>query len=135
MTPHIKGTQFILYVHDQDLSSRFYRNLLRKEPELEVPGMTEFELADHCKLGLMPTKGIARILGEKSLHPDHGQGIPRCELYWLVADASFECAHAQSIGALLLSPLSDRDWGHRVGYFSDPDGHIIAFAEPIIQQS
>jgi len=28
-----------------------------------------------------------------------------------------------------ISELKDRDWGDRVGYISDPDGHVLAFAE------
>jgi uncharacterized glyoxalase superfamily protein PhnB len=91
--------------------------------------MTEFVLSDSCKLGIMPGSSIVKILGNKMPHPNDGNGIPRCELYLLVDDVATEYNHAQSIGAILISPLSDRDWGDKVCYFSDPDGHIIAFAE------
>jgi uncharacterized glyoxalase superfamily protein PhnB len=34
-------------------------------------------------------------------------------------------------GAKLITEPEDRDWGDRVCYFADPDGHILAFAKRI----
>jgi len=79
----------------------------------------------------MPNKGIAKILSTAMPHPDNGNGIPRCELYLYVENIQFEFDNAIKIGAKLISPIANRDWGDRVCYFSDPDGHIIAFAERI----
>ncbi len=126
---HIKLIETILYVSNQEVSSEFYRKIFRKNPELHVPGMTEFELSENCKIGLMPNKGIAKILTEKIPHPDEGNGIPRCELYCYVENIQLEFDNAIEAGAKLISPVADRDWGDKVCYFSDPDGHIIAFAE------
>ncbi len=121
-------TEIILYVEDQQRSTAFYTKLLRKNPVLNVPGMTEFELSQTCKLGLMPNSGIAKILSDKTPHPQTGNGIPRCELYLIVKDLEIEFENAKQAGAKLISPPEDRDWGDRVCYFADPDGHIIAFA-------
>ena len=126
---HIQLIETILYVNDQNVSTKFYTELFRKNPGLNVPGMTEFRLAENCKLGLMPNMGIAKILSDKMPHPDQGNGIPRCELYFYVEDIGLEFDNAINSGATLISPIEDRDWGDRVCYFSDPDGHIIAFAE------
>ena len=52
--------EFILYVADQNRSRNFYAQVLQKEPSLNVPGMTEFDLNETCKLGLMPENGIAK---------------------------------------------------------------------------
>lgn len=131
MTTSIQQFETILYVSDQQLSCLFYSRILRIEPDLNVPGMTEFILAPNCKLGLMPNSGIAKILAGKTPHPDAGTGIPRCELYFLVADIQNEFDKALRAGAKQISPIINRDWGHRVCYFSDPDGHILAFAETI----
>ena len=79
----------------------------------------------------MPNKGIAQILADKMPHPDTGTGIPRCELYLNVDNIQFEFDNAKKVGAKLVSPIMDRDWGERVCYFADPDGHIIAFADKI----
>ncbi len=123
--------QTILFVQDQEASADFYSKLFRREPDLHVPGMTEFELTGTCKLGLMPNKGVARILGDKTPHPDLGNGIPRCELYLRVENIGLEFDNALTIGAKLISPIRDRDWGDKACYLADPDGHVIAFAEPL----
>ena len=132
MAMHIKLVETILYVKDQEISCRFYQKIFRRKADLHVPGMTEFKLADNCKIGLMPNNGIAKILGDLTPHPDRGRGIPRCELYLYVDDIELEFDNALKNGATLISPILDRDWGDRVCYFSDPDGHIIAFAELIV---
>lgn len=121
--------EFILYVQDQARSRDFYAAVLAQQPSLDVPGMTEFDLAPGCKLGLMPENGIARIITPAMRHPVDGQGIPRCELYLLVQDAAAYCNRALAAGALEVSPLSPRNWGDSVGYFADWDGHVVAIAE------
>lgn len=127
----IKLIETILYVNEQAASCEFYKKIFRKEPELDVPGMTEFHLSGSCKVGLMPNKSIAKILSDKTLHPETGNGIPRCELYMLVENVQLEFDNAVKSGAKLISPISNRDWGDKVCYFSDPDGHILAFAENV----
>ena len=120
--------EFILYVADQEKSKDFYAELLQLTPSLHVPGMTEFDLPG-CKLGLMPEAGIAKILWPKTRHPELGTGIPRCELYLKVEDANAYHQRGITLGAEEISPVEPRDWGDKVGYLSDADGHIIAFAE------
>jgi lactoylglutathione lyase len=120
--------EFILYVKDQEISSDFYSRLLRKTPVLNVPGMTEFLLTDNCRLGLMPYSSIVQVLKDKTPNPSTGDGIPRCEIYLYVDDLEYEYKHALECNAGLISETEERSWGDRVCYFSDPDGHIIAFA-------
>ncbi len=126
---HIQLIEIILYVNDQEASSIFYERILRRKPNLNVPGMTEFILSENCKLGLMPNKGIAKVLGDKTPHPDTGNGIPRCELYLYVDNIQYEFDNAIKCGAKLISPITEMNWGDNACYFSDPDGHILAFAE------
>lgn len=120
---------FILYVADQAKSTGFYRGLLGIEPSLEVPGMTEFCLMEGVKLGLMPAEGIANIVTPKLPHPSSAQGVPRCELYLRVRAASDYMERGLRLGGVAIDALKDRDWGDRVGYIADPDGHVVAFAE------
>lgn len=124
-------SEFILYVANQETSKQFYEKLLDISPTLHVPGMTEFQLSENCKLGLMPEEGIAKILKEKTKHPSSGNGIPRCELYLKVDNAKKFIARSLELGAKEISPFSQRDWGDKVGYICDADGHIIAFAETL----
>lgn len=123
--------EFILYVQDQQKSCEFYSRLLNMQPALNVPGMTEFLLTENCKLGLMPNAGIKKILENKTPDPESGTGIPRCEIYLLIKNPDEYIERGLSLGAKLISEMQNRDWGDRVGYIADPDGHIIAFAEKI----
>jgi uncharacterized glyoxalase superfamily protein PhnB len=121
--------QFIIYVANQKVSADFYRNVLALEPILDVPGMTEFEINDSCKLGIMPEEGMARILGDKTLHPASGNGIPRCEIYLMTDEPEIMFSRALNFGAKEISNVSLRNWNHFAGYVQDPDGHILAFAK------
>ena len=131
MIHHIALTEIILYVQDQEKSKNFYEKLFRSKADLHVPGMTEFILSSNCKLGLMPNAGIAKIITPSLPHPENGNGIPRCELYLYVSDLQLEFDNALKAGAKEISPIEVRNWGDRVCYFSDLDGHVIAFATKI----
>lgn len=121
--------EFILYVSDQTASTIFYQEILEQLPVVNVPGMTEFLFSEDCKLGLMPNHGIAKILGDRLPHPDQGVGIPRSELYLYVDHVEERYNKAIQAGAKAVNPVCERDWGDTVGYVTDRDGHIIAFAE------
>lgn len=121
-------SHFILYVKDQQVSARFYARVLGCEPSLDVPGMTEFELAQDSVLGLMPASGIKRLLGERLPDPTVDTNTPKAELYLMVEDAEAYYSRALAAGARELSVLQPRDWGDHVAYSLDPDGHVLAFA-------
>lgn len=125
----LNQTIIILYVSNQAISRDFYKSILKAEPILDVPGMTEFKLSQQLILGLMPEAGMAKILQNKMPHPSTGNGIPRCELYWLVDDINLAYQSNKEAGATLISDIMPRDWGDTACYFADPDGHIIAFAQ------
>src|SRR3990167_2807310 len=118
----------ILYVADQKCSTDFYRAVLSLEPILDVPGMTEFKLSEGHILGLMPEKGIKRLIGDKLPDPAQANGVPRVELYIRVSDPEAMFAKAKELGAKELSPILERDWGGRAGYVMDSDGHVLALA-------
>lgn len=127
----IARVHFILYVRDQAKSTAFYSRVLNQQPRLHVPGMTEFVLCNGCVLGLMPAVGIKKLLGERLPDPSRAGHVPRSELYLVVEDPQAYHKRALTLGALELSELGERDWGHRVAYSLDPDGHVLAFAEEI----
>ena len=124
------NANFILYVKDQALSRDFYAATLGLTPALDVPGMTEFALSDGCVLGLMPEKGIKRLLPAMP-DPEKAGGVPRAEVYLTVEDPAAFHAKALAAGARELSPLAARDWGHKAAYSLDLDGHVLAFACPL----
>ncbi|NHM05111.1 VOC family protein [Flavobacterium celericrescens] len=127
----IKRIEFILYVSNQEKSTKFYETILRQNPSLDVPGMTEFTINEFVKIGLMPNEGIAKIITPILPHPTSGNGIPRCELYLQVENLETIFEEAKRAGAIEISPIALRDWGDTVGYVADFDGHVIAFATKI----
>lgn len=122
-------THIILYVKDQARSADFYAFVLDMKPSLNVPGMTQFKLSETCVLGVMPEDGIKRLLGSKLPDPATAGGVPRAEVYMIVNGAHRYHARALQKGAIELSALSLRNWGHVVAYSLDSDGHVLAFAE------
>ena len=122
------AAHFILYVADQPRSAGFYAAVLADSPRLNVPGMTQFTLPGGAILGLMPEAAIERLLGPALPSPSAGRGVPRAEIYLVVAQAATYHARALAAGARELSPLSLRSWGHMAAYSLDPDGHVLAFA-------
>lgn len=121
----------ILYVEDQTRSATFYSSVLDLAPTLDVPGMTEFKLSDDCSLGLMPESGIMKLLAPNLPDPATANGVARSEVYLIVDDCRKMYERALKQGASPLSESAERDWGHRVAYCLDPDGHVLAFAEII----
>jgi catechol 2,3-dioxygenase-like lactoylglutathione lyase family enzyme len=121
----------ILYVKDQEMSAAFYEKVLLCKPRLHVPGMTEFQLTQGAVLGIMPEAGIKRLLGESLPDPAAAAGIPRAEIYLVVDDPDAYHARAIENGARELDGLAPRDWGHRVAYSLDADGHVLAFGSVI----
>lgn len=127
----ITQLEFILYVSNQEKSTKFYETILQQNPSLDVPGMTEFTINEFVKIGLMPNEGIAKIITPILPHPTSGNGIPRCELYLQVENLETIFEEAKRAGAIEISPIALRDWGDTVGYVADFDGHVIAFATKI----
>ena len=125
----ITNSHFILYVQDQSKSAEFYSKLLNQKPTLNVPGMTEFRLSDNSVLGLMPSTGIKKLLGDKIKTLDSSCSSLKAELYLIVNDIENYLKRAESANVKILSELKERDWNHNVVYFSDPDHYIIAIAE------
>ena len=123
------ASHFIFYVANQKRCTDFYSAVLLIEPRLHVPGMTEFCLPGGGVLGLMPESGIRELLGPTLPDPSRARGIPRSELYLVVAGAEGHHGRALAAGARELSPMQLRSWGHVAGYSLDPDGHVLAFAD------
>jgi hypothetical protein len=122
------AAHFILFVADQAASEAFYRAVLATDPRLSVPGMTEFDLPGGGVLGLMPERNIRQLLGEALPDPARAHGIPRAELYLLLAEADAFHQRALAAGATPLSAMLPRNWGHIAAYSLDRDGHVLAFA-------
>jgi catechol 2,3-dioxygenase-like lactoylglutathione lyase family enzyme len=118
----------ILYVRDQAAATAFWRAVLDREPDLDVPGMTEFEFGPSTVLGLMPEAAIRALLGPALPDPTGARGVPRAEVYLVRPDAAACHRRALDAGAAELSTMALRSWGDRAAYSLTPDGHVVAFA-------
>jgi catechol 2,3-dioxygenase-like lactoylglutathione lyase family enzyme len=123
------AAHFVLFVTDPSRASAFWRATLGFAPRLDVPGMTEFELAPGAVLGLMPVAGVERLF-QREIRPDPGSAHPVAELYLLVDDPAAAWARAVAAGGKAVSAIQPRPWGHEAGYLRDPDGHLFAVARP-----
>lgn len=129
----VSRIHFILYVRDQEAARAFYESVLGAPPTLHVPGMTEFAVAPGTVLGLMPERGIARLLDLEAAEMPGG-GI-RGEVYLVMASPAACHRRALAAGARELSAMAPRDWGDRAAYSLDPDGYVLAFAEPMASRA
>jgi len=118
----------IIYTSDQEKATGFYRTLLGADPILAVPGMTEFELNEGTKLGIMPAAGIVRILEGEISEPICSQDHVKCELYLSKENADQLYENSMKAGGISLGGFKLRNWGEEVAYCLDLDGNLIAFA-------
>jgi uncharacterized glyoxalase superfamily protein PhnB len=125
--------QFIIYVKNQQRSRIFYSAVLGTQPILDVEGMTEYCINAETTLGIMPSRGIVRIL-DNTIQDPSTNTAPRAELYFHTERPDVALQNAVDNGAQLLSPVLPRDWGDEAGYCMDDDGNIIAFARTMNSQ-
>ncbi|MFA5479931.1 MAG: VOC family protein [Candidatus Muiribacteriota bacterium] len=122
----INSFHFIIYVKDQKKSVDFYKKVLKIDPFLDVPGMTEFKISQNSVFGIMPEVGISRILENKVDFSSDNQ--IKCELYLVVDNPSESIEEFKSLGGKIISDVKLRNWGCNVGYGMDFDGNVIAFS-------
>jgi len=122
-------TLFIIYVENQEKSKMFYEFLFNKKPILDEPGMCEFELPDGSILGIMPNNSIEKLFGEKFKEKNINKTLPQTEFYFIVENAEELHARAVQLGATEIRAFEKMDWGDKVAYSINHDGHILAFAE------
>jgi len=122
-------TYFIIYVKNFDKSKIFYELLFNKKPIIDEPGMAEFELPGGATLGIMPDLSLEKLFGEDFKIEKNRKTLPQTELYFLVKNALLLHNKALQLGATEIRTFSKMDWGHKVAYSINHDGHILAFSE------
>jgi lactoylglutathione lyase len=118
----------ILYVTDMPRSIAFYRDVVGLEFKFEQAGYAEF-VTSGTKFGLYETEKLETLIGSKPT-----PGGTSMEVVFLVDEVDSEVERLKALGVELLSGPVDRAWGHRTIHFSDPDGHVVEFAQEIVRQ-
>jgi catechol 2,3-dioxygenase-like lactoylglutathione lyase family enzyme len=118
----------IVAVEDLPRSLAFYRTVTMWAVPVETPVYAELLSPNGFRLGLYDRRGFGRNIGRVP-EPIAGP-VATTELYLYVDDIAASMTRARDAGASLLDDPSDRPWGDHVGYMSDPDGYVVAFARP-----
>jgi catechol 2,3-dioxygenase-like lactoylglutathione lyase family enzyme len=127
----VGGVQVIFAVSDVQRSVAFYERALGwpRNPKISFTNYVEFLSPEGGSLGLYDRTGYA---GEVGAEPAALNGhIAPAYLYVRVPDARKAVEAFEAAGGRPLSPLAERTWGERAGWFADPDGNVVAVAEPV----
>ncbi len=119
----------ILAVEDLGRSLAFYRAVTTWAVPVETPVYAELRSTNGFRLGLYDRRSFGRNI--KQVPEPIAGPVATTELYLFVDDIDAMMARARDSGASLLDDPNDRPWGDRVGYVSDPDGYVVAFARSI----
>lgn len=124
-------TYFIIYVEDLEKTKMFYELLFDIKPIIDEPGMCEFKLLDGSTLGIMPNTSLEKLFGTDFKIEKSRKSLPQTELYFLLQDALTFHKKALQLGATEIREFAEMDWGAKVAYSLNHDGHILAFAQKI----
>ena len=91
--------------------------------------MCEFKLPDGSTLGIMPSSSLAKLFGEEFVEQKDRKALPNVELYFQIDKAVEFHKRAVQLGATEIRKFAKMDWGDKVAYSLNHDGHILAFAE------
>ena len=117
----------ILYVSDLDSSIGFYRDLLGLPFKLRDAGYAEFA-TQGTRLGLYERRRAEWLTGQ-TVTPG-----PAAEVVFMVDDVDAHARQLAERGAAIISPPTDRPWGHRTVHLTDPDGFVVELAQDIPRQ-
>lgn len=120
----------ILYVSDLGRSVAFYDSVFGWSKSVDVPVYAEYEVGSGSRLGLMLKENAARFLEPKVAAAVASDTEPRAEIYLQFDNVSEIVGRLDHCGSRCASPLTPRDWGDDVAYYLDPDGYIVAVAQP-----
>jgi lactoylglutathione lyase len=105
----------ILYVDDVDRAASFYVDNLGFTQRYRFPpeGPLSFAFLELQPLGIAVSKRRAE---------HEGREFELC-IYTDDVDTAYE--RMRGVGAEVVQPPADQEWGERMAYFRDPDGHLL----------
>ncbi|GAB7080246.1 VOC family protein [Megalodesulfovibrio paquesii] len=124
MQPRI--SMITLGVTDLERATRFYEEGLGL-PRLPFAGAISFFSLNGTWLALFDRDELAADAGvppPAPLVPGRCSGVTLSHNVASKEEADAVLAQAVAVGAMLIKPAQDTDWGGYSGYFADPDGHL-----------
>jgi predicted enzyme related to lactoylglutathione lyase len=123
--------QVIFAVADLTRSLAFYERAFDwpRNDRIDYANYVELHPPDGGTLGLFESDGYAETVGAVPVGVSDGQVAP-AYAYVRVEDVERAVERIEAAGGRPLSPLRERSWGERAAWFADPDGNVIAVADP-----
>jgi catechol 2,3-dioxygenase-like lactoylglutathione lyase family enzyme len=124
--------QVVFAVADLARSLDFYERAFGwpRNDRIDYDDYVELHPGDGGTLGLYERNGFARTVGGLPAAVPEGEVAP-AYLYVRVDDVRATIADVEAAGGRLLSALAPRSWGEEAAWFSDPDGNVVAVAQPL----
>ncbi|HEX2090589.1 MAG TPA: VOC family protein [Actinomycetota bacterium] len=119
----------ILYVRDMEASIAFYRDVIGLSFKFRQSTYAEFA-TEGTKFALFERSAVPDLIGRPVT-----EGGPTGEVAFVVDDVNAEAERLAAAGVRILTPPTDRPWGHRTLYVLDPDGHVVELAQEIPRES
>jgi catechol 2,3-dioxygenase-like lactoylglutathione lyase family enzyme len=131
MQAYAGRVQVIFAVNDVERTVRFYEDAFGwpRNDRIGFENYVELLPPDGGSVGFYERSGFAAEVGADPVAVD-GEQVAPAYLYVRVDDVDSATAKLEEAGARPLSPLTSRAWGERAAWFADPDGNVVAVAQP-----
>jgi catechol 2,3-dioxygenase-like lactoylglutathione lyase family enzyme len=125
--------QVIFAVDDLARSLNFYERAFGwpRNERIDYTNYVELLPPDGGALGLFDRDGFAETVGAEPTDVPVDRVAP-AYLYVRVADVRATAADVEAAGGRPLSSLASRSWGEEAVWFADPDGNVVAVAQPTV---
>jgi predicted enzyme related to lactoylglutathione lyase len=123
--------QVIFAVSDLPRALEFYEHTFGwpRNGAIDYTNYVELLPPDGGALGLFERDGYEQLVGARPTDvPD--DAVPPAYLYVRVEDVEATADRIRTAGGRALTDLAPRAWGERAAWFADPDGNLVAIAQP-----
>jgi catechol 2,3-dioxygenase-like lactoylglutathione lyase family enzyme len=123
--------QVIFAVADLARSLDFYERAFGwpRNERIDYENYVELLPPDGGSLGLSERDGYAALVGANPAEIPEGRVSP-AYLYVRVEDVEEAVHRVEAAGGRALGELAPRSWGETAAWFADPDGNVVAVAQP-----
>jgi predicted enzyme related to lactoylglutathione lyase len=128
--------QVIFAVQDLARSLAFYEQAFDwpRNERIDYANYVELIPPDGGSLGLFERNGFTGTVGAEPADVPPGRVAPSY-LYVRVNDVEAVATRVEEAGGRPLSPLALRSWGELAAWFADPDGNVVAIAQPALVEA